>query len=117
MENLMREVLENELVVSLNSGDTTVLSELLGLLPIHLIHGALSDSGQQQFKALDIHSKPFAISTSDGHDEDWTYYDSERDAYDTFIYMQGYESDIHLFKLTLNNEYEVIDSWFDESEI
>lgn len=56
---------------------------------------------------------PYAISTSDGHDEDWTFYQSELEAHETFIYMQGYESDIHLFKLNHNFEYEVIDSWWD----
>jgi hypothetical protein len=30
--------------------------------------------------------------------------------------MQGYESDIHLFKLNHNFEYEVIDSWWDGDE-
>jgi hypothetical protein len=59
---------------------------------------------------------PYAISTSDGHDEDWTYYASELEAHETFIYMQGYESDIHLFKLNYNFEYEVIDSWWDGDE-
>lgn len=55
--------------------------------------------------------KPFAITTSDGHDETWEYYDSELEAHETFIYMQGYETDIHLYKLNKNMEYEVIDSW------
>lgn len=59
---------------------------------------------------------PFAISTSDGHDEDWTYYKSELEAHETFIYMQGYESDIHLYELNENGEYEVIDSWWDGEE-
>ena len=54
---------------------------------------------------------PYAISTSDGHDEVWTYYKSELEAQETFIYMQGYEDDIHLYKLTKTSEYEVIDSF------
>lgn len=55
---------------------------------------------------------PYAISTSDGHNEDWTYYESELEAHETFIYMQGYEDDIHLYKLNSNDEYEVIDSFW-----
>ena len=57
--------------------------------------------------------EPFAISTSDGHNEDWTYYKDERDARKAFVAMQTDESDIHLYKLTDENEYEVIDSFWD----
>jgi DNA-directed RNA polymerase subunit RPC12/RpoP len=56
---------------------------------------------------------PYAISTSDRHDEDWTFYQSELEAHETFIYMQGYESDIHLYKFSSEFGYEVIDSWCD----
>lgn len=59
---------------------------------------------------------PYAISTSDGHDEEVTFYQSELEAREKFIYMQDYESDIHLFKLNENNEYEVIDSFWDGYE-
>ena len=55
----------------------------------------------------------FAISTSDGHDEDWTFYESELEAHETFIYMQGYEDDIHLYKYSKEYGYEVIDSFWD----
>lgn len=60
---------------------------------------------------------PYAISTSDGHDEDWTYYDGEKEAREAFIFMQEYEDDIHLCKLTSNNEYEVIDSYWVEDTV
>ena len=59
---------------------------------------------------------PYAISTSDGHDEDWTYYKSELEAHETFIYMQGYESDIHLYEYNYELGYEVIDSWCSDDE-
>ena len=58
----------------------------------------------------------YAISTSDGHDEDWTFYHSELEAHETFIYMQGYESDIHLYKFSSEFGYEVIDSWCNGDE-
>jgi len=61
--------------------------------------------------------RDYAISTSDGHDEDWTYYDSEKDAYDTFIYMQSWETDIHLYKFSVEFGYEVIDSWCDDDDV
>ena len=56
---------------------------------------------------------PYAISTSDGHDEEWTYYDSEWDAKERFEYMKSWESDIHLYKYSVEYGYEVIDSWWD----
>jgi hypothetical protein len=111
----MRDALEDQIIQDGINGDTTVLAELLSLVPIHLIYGALSDELQEKFKMVEIYSQPYAISTSDGHDEDWTYYDSEREVYERFEYMKEYETDVHLFKLTLNNEYEVIDSWYDEN--
>lgn len=59
---------------------------------------------------------PYAISTSDGHNEEWEYYKSEWDAKERFEYMKSWESDIHLFELNENGEYEVIDSWWDGDE-
>jgi len=56
---------------------------------------------------------PYGISTSDGHDEEWSYYETKEDAYQMFEIMQTYEDDIHLFELNDNNEYEVIDSYWD----
>ena len=54
---------------------------------------------------------PFAISTSDGHDEDWTYYSEECVAKDAFEKMKANENDIHLYKYHMDFGYEVIDSW------
>lgn len=68
-----------------------------------------------KIKFLEDVYKPYAISTSDGHDEDWTYYDSELEAHETFEYMKSYETDIHLYKLN-DDEYEVIDSWWIDDE-
>ena len=64
----------------------------------------------------DIDFDDYAISTSDGHDEEWTYYKNAKEAYDTFEYMKSYETDIHLFMLNERHEYEVIDSWVEEDE-
>ena len=53
----------------------------------------------------------YAISTSDGHDEDWYYYETEvqyKEALDLFIKT---ESDVHGYILNASNEYEVIDSY------
>jgi len=107
----MRNLLEEQIIKDAKAGDTTVLAELLELLGDKVIFGALSDYNQERASY-----KPYGISTSDGHDEEWTYYDSEVEAHETFIYMQGYETDIHLFKLTDKYEYEVIDSWSDDTE-
>lgn len=74
----------------------------------------LCDINQLILYTMKTKNKQFAISTSDGHDEQWTYYISELEAHETFIYMQGYETDIHLYQL-INNEYAVIDSfWVEE---
>ena len=54
---------------------------------------------------------PYAISTSDGHDEEWSYFVNKQNAYDEFEKLKSIESDIHLFELTQNNEYEVLDSY------
>ncbi len=64
--------------------------------------------------------KKYAISTSDGHDEDWSYYDSEEDARNEFERMKEYESDIHLYEYGHiggdEYNYEVIDSFWDEED-
>lgn len=61
-------------------------------------------------------NKPYAISTSDGHEEFWTYYDSEKEAKEAFEKMKEHESDIHLYVYNSDFEYEVIDSFWDEDE-
>ena len=48
----MREKLEQEIIADAMQGDTTVLAELLSLIPDNLIYGALSDAGQQQFNPI-----------------------------------------------------------------
>lgn len=109
MKDLMRDELEKEILMDGINGDTTVLADLLSRLSDEVIWNALSDTAQAKFR------KPFAIKTSDGHDDNWTYYDSELEAHDTFIYMQGYEDNIHLYQLNKDTkEYEVIDSWSTE---
>lgn len=104
----MRDLLEQQIIQDAMNGDTTVLADLLERLSDKVIYNALSDVNQ-----LEAY-KPYAISTSDGHDEFWTYYTSELEAHETFIYMQGYEDDIHLYKLNDDIEYEVIDSFWIE---
>lgn len=59
---------------------------------------------------------PYAISTSDGHDEDWSYYKTEEEAYDSFESMKANESDIHLYEFNYELGYEVIDSWSSEDD-
>ena len=111
MKDLLRDSLEEQILQDAMDGDTTVLNELLNMLPAYIIHGSLSDARQEAFKDIEFHSSPYMISTSDGHDIDYTYYDSERDAYETFEYMKSYESDVRLYELTPYNEYEVIKSY------
>lgn len=58
--------------------------------------------------------KPFAVSTCDGHSEDWFYFDDEETARKSFEAMKNTESDIHLCKYSEEyNSYEVIDSYYD----
>ena len=110
MKDLLRDALEEQILQDANDGDTTVLAEILLQLSDAHVYQFLSDSNQDKFNEC---YGSYAISTSDGHNVDWTYYDSEKDAHDTFIYMQGYESDIHLYKYSVEYGYEVIDSWSD----
>ena len=60
--------------------------------------------------------KKYAISTTDGHDIEWEYWDSKVEVYERFEHMKSYETDIHLYELTDRNEYEVIDSWWIDDE-
>ena len=61
--------------------------------------------------------EPYAISTSDGHDEDWSYYPNKREYRKAFNKLKKTEDDIHGYKLTKNDEYEVIDSyWIGDKE-
>jgi len=56
----------------------------------------------------------FALSTSDGHDEDWEFFETEAEALTRFESLKGYEDDIHLYKYSAEYGYEVIDSYCNE---
>lgn len=56
---------------------------------------------------------PYALSTSDGHDEEWEYFDNELEAKDRFVKLQWSEDDIHLYEYNVEFGYEVIDSYWD----
>jgi len=62
--------------------------------------------------------KPYAISFSDGHSEDWMYFDTQAEAVAKFNDSKFDEDDIHLHKLIDEEEgYEVIDSfWIEDYE-
>jgi hypothetical protein len=54
----------------------------------------------------------YAISVSDGHDDDWYYYKNKDDyrlSFEAFV-EHNKDIDIHGYVLNSNNEYEVIDS-------
>jgi|TARA_R110000824_G_scaffold106610_2_gene251948 hypothetical protein len=108
MKDLLRDALEGQILQDAISGDTTVLAEILLQLTDAYVYQCLGDDLQGEFNEC---YGSYAISTSDGHDVEWTYYDSEVDAHETFIYMQGYETDIHLYKYSVEFGYEVIESW------
>lgn len=56
----------------------------------------------------------YAISTSDGHDEYWYYYDNIEEYQIGFKELKNYgEDDIHGYVLNDNEEYEVIDYYWD----
>lgn len=57
---------------------------------------------------------PFAISTSDGHDEDWEFFPLEEKATERFEFLKKFENDMHLYKYNKEYGYEVIDSFSDE---
>lgn len=59
---------------------------------------------------------PFAISISDGHNEDWTFYNSKEEVEEAFEDFKKFESDIHVYEFSLEYGYEVIDSYWDEDE-
>ena len=59
-------------------------------------------------------TKPFAISISDNHEEEWHYYDTEIEANDAFNEFKETEDDIHLLKLDDEFGYVVINSYWNE---
>ena len=56
--------------------------------------------------------KEFAISVSDGHGEEWEYFDTEEEARKMFEQLKKMEDDIHLYKYDPKFGYEVIDSYW-----
>jgi hypothetical protein len=57
----------------------------------------------------------FAISTSDGHDEDWFYFETREQYLKAFDEFKESESDIHGYELNSNDEYQVIDSYWEKN--
>jgi len=55
----------------------------------------------------------YAISISDGHEEDWYYYNTKKEYLNEFDNFKKTESDIHGYILNSDNEYEVINSYWD----
>ena len=55
----------------------------------------------------------YAISISDGHDEEWYFYETKEEYLAKFDAFKEVESDIHGYILNSNNEYEVINSYWD----
>lgn len=55
---------------------------------------------------------PYAISTSDGHDESWEYFPTEQKATSRFEDLKHNETDIHLYEYNSEMGYEVIDSFW-----
>ena len=56
--------------------------------------------------------KKYAISVSDGHDEDWEYFDLKTETYKRFNTLKTYEEDIHVYTYNKKYGYEVIDSYW-----
>lgn len=55
----------------------------------------------------------YAISISDGHDEEWHFYETKEEYLAKFDAFKEVENDIHGYILNSNNEYEVINSYWD----
>lgn len=58
---------------------------------------------------------PFAVNLHDGREEYWDFFATEEVARTLFETYRENREDAHLYKLTDNKEYEVIDSTWDES--
>ena len=100
-----------EIKKDIASGDLTAIDELLSFLPKKSLLYYLPEESWQEFQRT-----RYAISTSDGHDEEWEYINNKKILYKRFKELKITESDIHLYKLNDNNEYEVIDSYWSEEE-
>ena len=57
---------------------------------------------------------PYAIDSSDGHSEDWSFFATEKEARKTFEEMKKVCFDMHLRKYDSDYGYDVIDSYWDE---
>jgi hypothetical protein len=55
---------------------------------------------------------PFAISTSDGHSEDWTFCKTKEEA-DKLFEESKVTGDVHYYEYNKDFGYEVIDSFWD----
>ncbi len=60
--------------------------------------------------------KKYAIRTSDGHDEDWSYYSSKKSVMEAFESMKELDLDIHVYEYNKELGYEVIDSYSNEED-
>jgi hypothetical protein len=109
MKTTMRELLEQQIIQDANNGDTTVLAEILTLLSDKQVYASLGDEQQSQVNEC---YGAYAVSTSDGHDEDWTYADTREEA--DRIFEESKEcGDVHLYEYKEKYGYEVIDSFWD----
>jgi len=61
--------------------------------------------------ALDF---PFALSFSDGHEEDWEYFKTHIEAKQRFEECKLPQNDIHFYEYNMDFGYEVIDSYCGE---
>jgi hypothetical protein len=54
----------------------------------------------------------YAITISDGHNEDWFYYNTKEEYDNAFKVFTDSEDDMHGYILNDDNEYEVIESYY-----
>jgi hypothetical protein len=55
----------------------------------------------------------YAISTTDGHDIEWTFYKTREECYTSFELLKKYEDDIHVYEYKKEYGYEVVDGYWD----
>jgi len=53
---------------------------------------------------------PFAISVSDGHEEEWSYFPNKEDGEVYFKTCVSNDEDVHFYEYNKEYGYEVIDS-------
>lgn len=84
----------------------------------HYDNGYTHIQNYSSFLSTTIPNHPlmkFAISTSDGHDEEWFYFETKEQYLKAFDEFKESESDIHGYELNSNDEYEVIDSYWEKN--